>query len=172
VGNYDISVAPTLADLDSRVDWSKFDLPADFQSRKATLSNPALYPAPCAYVIAQAVESIANDGFGVIYDAPTAPPVSGAWFPTAHEQPQGSTVVDYEVELYHFATSTVNIQDPLKSASYHLTDAKTVSSLLSLLPNSCKLSANGQTSFVSYPQATVINYCSVHGSGKNANVLV
>ncbi len=96
VGNYDISVAPDLDALEKQVDWKHFKLPADFQTRKSTLSDKKLYPFPCAYVVAKAVQNVKDDGFGVIYPDP-----GFDYFPTAHEN--GKRAYDYDVNVYNFS---------------------------------------------------------------------
>jgi hypothetical protein len=57
IGNYDISVAPNLADLKERIDWESFVLPSDFDTRLASLeSAEILGDSECkdwAYVVAK-----------------------------------------------------------------------------------------------------------------------
>lgn len=81
IGNYKLTLAPTLHDLNTRIDWSQFEKPHDFNQRFKTLHNKRLYPHNCAYVVAEAHKSVKDDGFGVIYPDP-----GFTYFPTAHEE--------------------------------------------------------------------------------------
>jgi hypothetical protein len=98
VGNYDISVAPSLEALEKQIDWSHFDLPADFEKRKTTLSDSSLFPYPCAYVVAKAVTSVKDDGFAVLFPDP-----GFTYFPTCHENTT-TGYNDYDVRCYQFGS--------------------------------------------------------------------
>lgn len=105
VGNYLISVALGFSNLQSRLDWTKFTKPVDFELRIKTLTNPKLYPLTYKwfYVVASAVKNIKDDGFGIIYPRLSADLL---YFPTAHEQRQNnSTNTDYifDYELYGYS---------------------------------------------------------------------
>ena len=83
IGNYRISVANNLDDLMNNIDWSKFELPSNFNDRFSTLQDSNLYPdKQYAYVVAQSQKSVKDDGFGIAY-----PDVGYEYFPTAHEIP-------------------------------------------------------------------------------------
>lgn len=96
IGNYDISVAPSLEALDKQIDWSHFTLPKDFDRRKATLSDKTLFPYPCAYVVAKAVKSVKNDGFAILFPDP-----GFTYFPTCHENTSNG-YNEYDVRCYQF----------------------------------------------------------------------
>lgn len=96
VGNYDISVAPSLEALEKQIDWSHFTLPVDFEKRKATLSDSTLFPYPCAYVVAKAVTSVKDDGFAVLFPDP-----GFTYFPTCHENTT-TGYNEYDVRCYQF----------------------------------------------------------------------
>lgn len=105
VGSYKISVALGFSDLESRLDWTKFTKPSDFNVRIQTLLNPKLYPQSYRwfYVVAEAVKNIKDDGFGVVY-----PRLSGdlIYFPTAHEQRETYTSSsDYNFDYECFGYS-------------------------------------------------------------------
>jgi len=104
VGNYKISVALGFSALESRLDWTKFTKPDDFELRIKTLLNPKLYPPTYKwfYVVASAVKNIKDDGFGVIYPRLSADLL---YFPTAHEQRKDNSInsgykFDYELFGY------------------------------------------------------------------------
>jgi hypothetical protein len=105
VGNYLISVALGFSDLQSRLDWTKFTKPDDFELRIKTLLNPKLYPPTYKwfYVVASTVENIKDDGFGVVYPRLSADLL---YFPTAHEQRINNSInTDYifDYELYGYS---------------------------------------------------------------------
>ena len=84
VGAYNISVAPTLADLQTRAPWAKFNI--DPGHVGAILSGMAsAYPTGFAFVVAEgdpAAPSIEQGGFSIVYRDSGA---YGCFFPTAHE---------------------------------------------------------------------------------------
>jgi len=85
IGNYRISVAPDLDDLQARVDWDKFVLPSNLEERMETLKDEVLYPYACGYVVAEVIDgSVSNDGFMLVYPDP-----GFRYFPTAHERGTG-----------------------------------------------------------------------------------
>jgi hypothetical protein len=105
VGNYLISVALGFSDLQSRLDWTKFTKPSDFELRIKTLLNPKLYPPTYKwfYVVASAVKNVKDDGFGVVYPRLSADLL---YFPTAHEQRENnSTNTDYHFDYELFGYS-------------------------------------------------------------------
>jgi hypothetical protein len=116
VGNYDISIAPTYQDLLQNVNWDHFNLPSDFETRKATLTNRELYPINMAYVVAKAVKNIKDDGFGVIYRS-----ANQVYFPTAHEATR--SVHDYDVICYDFADKSQDYPFQIKNR-YSYSDSK------------------------------------------------
>jgi hypothetical protein len=105
VGNYLISVALGFSDLQSRLDWTKFTKPSDFELRIKTLLNPNLYPPTYKwfYVVASAVKNVKDDGFGVVYPRLSADLL---YFPTAHEQRINNSInggYDFDYELFGYS---------------------------------------------------------------------
>jgi len=105
VGNYKISVALGFSALESRLDWTKFTKPDDFDLRIKTLLNPKLYPPTYKwfYVVASAVKNVKDDGFGVVYPRLSADLL---YFPTAHEQRKDNSInsgYDFDYELYGYS---------------------------------------------------------------------
>jgi hypothetical protein len=105
IGNYLISVALGFSDLQTRLDWTKFTKPQDFELRIKTLLNPKLYPTTYKwfYVVASAIENIKDDGFGVVYPRLSADLL---YFPTAHEQRENNytnTNYSFDYELYGYS---------------------------------------------------------------------
>lgn len=105
VGNYKISVALGFSDLESRLDWTKFSKPDDFELRIKTLINPKLYPPTYRwfYVVASAVKNIKDDGFGVVYPRLSADLL---YFPTAHEQRKNNSTnsgYEFDYELFGYS---------------------------------------------------------------------
>jgi len=116
VGNYQISIAPNLDELTTRVDWDKFTLPVNFQSRLDTLKNEQLYPWPCGYVVAEVNGgSVSNDGFALAYPNP-----GFAYFPTAHED-NGGEIVYYDVDCYAAGLKEGNFRE-ISGASNKVVD--------------------------------------------------
>jgi hypothetical protein len=101
VGSYLISVATSLDDLEGRIDWEAFSAKDfDLESRRATLADPTLFPAgqTYAYVVAEAVKDVCEEGFGLLYPDP-----GYAFFPTCHENDKPSTDFhSYDVWCYDF----------------------------------------------------------------------
>lgn len=98
IGNYNISVAFSIEELLNRIDWEKFKKPANFSKRMDTFNNKDLYPETYDYfyVVAEAVESITDDGFGIVY-----PQLNDYFYmPTAHEDTASHH--DFDVALYNF----------------------------------------------------------------------
>ena len=99
VGNYNISVATSFDQLLERIDWTKFNKPANFVQRVNTFKNPTLYPHQFAYfyVVASAVKNIKDDGFGIVY-----PQLDNniTYLPTAHEDTESEH--KFDVEMYVF----------------------------------------------------------------------
>lgn len=105
VGNYKISVALGFSALESRLDWTKFTKPDDFELRIKTLLNPKLYPPTYKwfYVVASAVKNVKNDGFGVVYPRLSADLL---YFPTAHEQRKDNSVnsgYEFDYKLFGYS---------------------------------------------------------------------
>uniref|UniRef100_A0A6C0ECW6 Uncharacterized protein n=1 Tax=viral metagenome TaxID=1070528 RepID=A0A6C0ECW6_9ZZZZ len=134
IGNYNISIAPNLKSLNNNVDWSKFTKPMDFNERVNTLRNKNLYPIECVYVVAQAVENVKDDGFGILYENR-----GFDYFPTAHE---GNGLVSYDVECYHFTNLKAHGKVPFSGheiKSYVHDDTDNVKEILSRLSTTVTL---------------------------------
>lgn len=85
VGEYNVTVAPSLERLVADVQWDRFDVPDD--ARKAILADMAVkFGSEFAFVIAQTKPGhLPNDsGFGVAFDSPVP------FWPTAHEVQLGA----------------------------------------------------------------------------------
>lgn len=98
IGNYNISVALSIEELLNRIDWGKFTKPDNFPQRMNTFNNTTLYPDTYDYfyVVAEAVENIVDDGFGIVY-----PQLNNYFYiPTAHEDT--SSHHDFDVAIYYF----------------------------------------------------------------------
>ncbi len=98
IGNYNISVALSVNQLLNRIDWTKFTKPSDFSQRMNTFNNKKLYPDKYNYfyVVAEAVENIKDDGFGIVY-----PQLNDYYYmPTAHEDT--AQLHQFDVETYYF----------------------------------------------------------------------
>jgi hypothetical protein len=105
IGNYNISVATSRLKLLNNIDWNKFTKPDDYDKRINTFLNKELYPNKYAYfyIVAEAIENIKDDGFGVVY-----PRLSDGniYMPTAHEDT--SRFHDFDVELFTFGKNLNN----------------------------------------------------------------
>ena len=96
IGNYNCSVVGSFEELMSRVDWSKFSRPVDFEARVSVFADAYLNLTQCGFVIAEAFQSVENDGFGVVY------PGSRVLFPTCHEG--GRPMHVYDACCYAFGS--------------------------------------------------------------------
>lgn len=109
VGNYLISVAIDLHSLQTRLDWTKFTKPNDFDVRIKTLQNPKLFPPTYNwfYIVATTIKNIKDDGFGVVHPRLTGDLI---FFPTAHEQRNNSTSNSYnfDYDLYCYSLRDKN----------------------------------------------------------------
>lgn len=101
VGNYDISVAPDYNKLISSINWEHFKKPFDFDKRLATLKNNSYFKTNMAFVVAKAVSSVSDDGFGIIY--PNDNLSSYDYFPIIHEDTDTlSPQKNFNVMCYDF----------------------------------------------------------------------
>lgn len=110
VGNYNCSVVFSADDVITRIDWTQFTCPPDLYSRLAVMRDGGLMPENAAFVVAEAVESVQEDGFGVAY------PVDSVFFPTCHES-NASGVYDFDVCCYAFGGT---LPEGIKRAEYDL----------------------------------------------------
>lgn len=190
IGNYRISVADNLNQLMNNIDWSKFELPSNFNDRFSTLQDTSLYPdKQYAYIVAQSQNSIKNDGFGIVY-----PDVGYEYFPTAHEVPdkfssfggmnnlgndflnqQTSNTVDYDVKIYNLSEkprSNVTFGDKTLMV-YNLQDRQIIDNLLSYLDLNMVMSKSGQRSKY-YIDSNVIcfNFMEIKGRKLNNNLIL
>jgi hypothetical protein len=94
VGNYRCSVVPSLEALRGTIDWDRFVRPTDLEARLSVLQDTSIVPPHSGFIVAQAIKSVAKDGFGVVF------PGHHAFFPTCHEG--NSSVHDYDVVCYGF----------------------------------------------------------------------
>jgi hypothetical protein len=96
VGNYICSVVPNLAELHASINWSEFDVPADFKERMAVFDDRSIIDETCGFVVAKAIKNVKDDGFGIVY-----PDDGMVYFPTCHEN-EPSKRYSYDVCLYAF----------------------------------------------------------------------
>jgi hypothetical protein len=140
VGNYNISVAPNLDSLCKQIDWDIFTLPSNFNSRLDTLKDKNLFKFNYAYVVAQAVTNIRDDGFGVIYEDP-----GFTYFPTCHEN-QEDNLYNYDVICYNICTNklklklNLNLKETIEN--YSMND--TVFNMFNMLTCKCVMSKNNR----------------------------
>lgn len=106
VGNYKISIVFDVNAFDTKIDWTKFTKPYDFDQRVSVFRDESLFPSTVkwAYVVAQAINPVSNDGFSIAY-----PRMSHIYMPTCHEITEydrnAGNVKDYDVTLNVFARS-------------------------------------------------------------------
>lgn len=191
VGNYDITIAPTLEALEEQVDWSHFSLPYDFESRKRTLSDKTLFPFDCSYVVAKARVSVKDDGFGIVFRDP-----GFTYFPTCHEGASNS-VKKYDVRCYEFGNKHRNtfpfragdhltFNDVNKKGWFANVEAKEGAApcfahgfnsedfkLLDLIPRSC-LDGAGRSCSLKVDKSRInrMNVCPLKTNSYNQNILV
>jgi hypothetical protein len=96
VGNYMCSVVPNLAELHASIDWNEFDVPWDFKERMAVFDDRSIIPESCGFVVAKAIRSVKDDGFGIVY-----PDDGQVYFPTCHENEPSKEYL-YDACLYAF----------------------------------------------------------------------
>ena len=169
IGNYNISIAKNLNELKSKIDWSKFDLPNDFDARFGTLSNSSIYNnCNYSYVIAQSSKSVKNDGFGIIY-----PDIGESYFPTAHEETITGGPVYYDVQIYncinHSTPKFVSFAN--KEFMIKYLDTNKSKRLLEMIPTDCTLAEDGtRTKFKLNTSSLVFNHVKINCIGFNANI--
>lgn len=78
VGAYQISVAPSLRDLETRAPWAQLDVPSD-RVESILQGMREAYPCSFAFLIARADHPPVESGFSVVYRHVSP------FFPTAHE---------------------------------------------------------------------------------------
>lgn len=165
VGNYNISIAPTFMELSNDIDWDKFDKPADFQQRINTFKNKILYPLDYCFVVAQAVYSVKEDGFGILY-----PNIGVDYFPTAHEDI--NNIMDYDVECYHFTNlkgTDINFGNRVIHVHTH-NDKNDIDNLLSHIDNRVKMDNGLYTKFIIPENIRNLNMWKINGKNKNKNM--
>ena len=189
IGNYRISVADNLNELHQNIDWSKFELPSNFNDRFATLQDTNLYPdKQYAYVVAQSQNSIKDDGFGIVY-----PDVGYEYFPTAHEVPdkfssfggmngfgdsftqQSSNNVEYDVKIYNLSErARNNVKFGTKNLQfYNLQDRSKIYNLISYLDLNMVMSKSGQHATYDIDSSSkYFNFAEINGSGSNQNLIL
>ena len=172
IGNYNISIAKDLSELKSKIDWSNFDLPNDFDTRFGTLSNSSVYDNDnYAYVIAQASKSVKNDGFGVIYPDDD----NGSYFPTAHEETE-TEMASYDVQIYNCTNRPLDMTSGFVSFANNVfmiryLDDSTSKRLLEMLPTNCTLAKDcTSTKFEVKTSGLVFHHVKINCTGPNVNL--
>lgn len=181
------------------MNWRKFRKPQDFDERMATLTDRALHPFNCAYVVAKAVRSVKNDGFGIVFPDP-----GFRYFPTCHEKkaisPRNkSSAKAYDVRLYsydnagresvpfdvigghpaYFTTDEygmplyvgVTAEGEARCVPYE--DRETIHCNIEKLPTRCVCAEDGAESTLAYHlnDISVVNYVPICCTAKNQNVI-
>jgi len=105
VGNYKISIVFDIDAFNTKIDWSHFTKPHDFETRVSVFRDVVLFPRTInwAYVIAQAITPLKEDGFSVAYSR-----ISHIYLPTCHEmlsKETHETKKDYDVTINVFSRS-------------------------------------------------------------------
>lgn len=114
VGNYSITVAPTLDDLLDRTDWEKFNVSSNYKNRLDGLYDNEVYPlSNYAYVVAKTNKAVNDDGFGIIYDSGSI-----SYFPTSHESKYPHENMRKYKILYPEKNIKIPQQDPDVNYSY------------------------------------------------------
>jgi hypothetical protein len=176
VGNYDISVAPSLEALEHNINWNHFKLPKDFEKRKMTLMDKNLFPFNCAYVVAKARKNIKDDGFGIIYPDPLI-----NYFPTCHEYSTNNTPqtgAQYDVKCYNICEKTLQVLpfdqvDGERSLNVeNFRDG--LNEILGYLDKVCIMSKCGKAKTYSLDmkdKTYTCNFIDIHGRFKNQNIM-
>ena len=198
IGNYNISVAHDIKvdDLESRIDWSKFSKPFDFNTRCNTLRDQHIYYPnyDWVYVIAQATKSVKDDGFCIVY-----PNCGADYFPIAHEYRDNTNNiydigfftqkynkinnnnnnndnnnVNYNVQLYHFTdTDSTNVKiGPLNSVAYVTTDKTAIDKLIRTCNNKL-IQGNNNVKYKLIIDTNKIKSCNFYkldDNGQNRNI--
>ena len=94
VGNYRCTIAPNLDALFTSINWARFTVPSDLDARLSVLRDTSVVPPHCGFVIAEAMRSVKEDGFGVVF------PGNHSFFPTCHEGT--SATHTYDTQCYGF----------------------------------------------------------------------
>lgn len=111
VGAYDISVAPTLADLEHRAPWSRFTSAAGRVD--AILADMRKsYPTNFAFIIAQASQPVKEAGFSVVYRD------TNPFVPTAHEVTAAAPVGLVKMDATILAFNTVLLPHSVGTAAH------------------------------------------------------
>lgn len=166
IGNYNISIAYNYDDMEHKIDWDQYDLPSDINERKYTLLDKRLYPSNnYAYVIAQAINSVEDDGFGIIYPDP-----GYDYFPTAHEK-NNYNYVDYDVKCYNCFTKPEYYDNACDQYINNLFKIDTINKIFTNFENKMTLSNNGkEDTFKIIRNIENINFFHINKSAFNMNI--
>jgi hypothetical protein len=191
VGNYKITVAPSLEALEERVDWTQFDTADDFSVRKAILTDAKLFgEVKMGYIVAQAQRSVNDDGFAVLY-----PDAQMTYFPTCHENTEGQGDKAYDVRCYSWDRKRIqsfpfSIPESFKgrvvrgnarvpsvdghARCFTLTDAKVLHAALQTLGTDCVRTSDGQSASFAFDldAVNVVNFCPIKGRTINQNIFL
>ena len=156
IGNYKISVVPDLAGLNTSINWSRFSVPNDIGTRLGVLQDRHMVPLHSGFVVAEAVRSVKDDGFGVVF------PGHHAMFPTCHEG-SSSAVHDFDVVCYgvviHLPGSSMVSRDPA-----------TLDRLQSLFTPAAYWSHNGDPCVITRQPFGFVSALALQGPKTNGNV--
>lgn len=170
VGNYKCSVVPSLAELNSSIDWSRFTVPADLASRLSVLGDTSVIPAHCGFVVAEALTSVVNDGFGIVY------PGRDLWLPTCHET--SSAPPSYDVCCYAFngnvAWGSAAAPPPvvLPCSPYYVSDRQVgLDGIMRLLPRELQWSSDGSAGTMDPDAVSSVTFIGCRGVDVNKNIV-
>lgn len=186
VGNYNISVANSIKELNDKLNWNRFQKPYDLETRLSVLNDKNIYfqGIEYCYVVAQATKNIKEDGFGILYE------YNGeTYFPTAHEQQILSKRdsirsssndykhVDYDVKCYNFMVNNKinNISQLVLNANI---DEYENDYYINKINNICKLLDNSEVIFsdkiynMNIIKVNKLVVYNIKGSNKNMNLII
>ena len=169
VGNYSISVAPSLNALEHMIDWTKFNLPRDFERRKRGFSDKNKFPlSNYAYIVAKANKSVKDDGFGIVYYNN-----NNTYFPTIHEDNGGTQ--RYDVKCYDCFSPKQTVRFNMSTDIYHLDNQQTLDMIFGKnMTIPLTMSHTGSSSVCridSENRPQNVNYIEITGFSENKNLV-
>ena len=176
VGNYQISVAKNIDQLNQQIDWKTYQKPLDFQQRLDTLRK---LDFTANFVVAQATKKIQFDGFGIVYPDP-----GYYYFPTQHEET--ANLHHYDVrcclladnkDYFNFVYGEHIYQDDYLQhvrvpRSSHETSYSLCQRIVECLPRSAICSETGQQIYChpDIDEIKTLNMCDIFDWAKNQNI--
>jgi hypothetical protein len=165
IGNYKCSVVPNVEALFSKVQWHRFHTPSDIALRLAVLRDSTVIPPHCGFVVAEAVRSVQDDGFGIVY------PGKDVFFPTCHEGGPPTHLFDVCCYAANSAFSPDLPSTLLPCSSAPGTGYTGLDGAMLTLPRSMKSSRDEHEMwFEPVARVTHFAFTQLYGSGPNRNV--